>query len=409
MDEAKPQMKGILVVAAAASLGAGAVHAAAIGAHAEHQQVVKVFTVLAVLQLAWGALALVRPSRWLSAVGVVLGGAAVAGWIMAKTSGVSFIDGLETAESVQWSDGLCAALAAVAGIGAGVHLLTIGRLETPGAAKVTLRWGSALSAAVISMLALTGMSAAASHHHAGEGDAHPEGTESADGHTHSDASTSGAATGPAAHEGHGTASAVAPVPYDPSLPIDLGGVDGVTPQQQARAENLIAVTLARLPQFADVSTLEAKGYHSIQDGFTGHEHYVNWDYINDGRELNPDFPESLVFEMIGGKKTLVSAMFMAEGGVDLDHVPDIGGKLTQWHIHDNLCYTEADPPRVAGLTTNGGDCGPGTRKLGAPVPMIHVWIRAHQCGPFAALEGVGAGQVKPGETTQCDAAHGHSH
>ncbi len=38
--------------------------------------------------------------------------------------------------------------------------------------------------------------------------------------------------------------------------------------------------------------------------------------------------------------------------------------------------------------------------------MIHVWIRKNPCGPFAALEGVGAGEVAPGETKLCDTAHG---
>jgi hypothetical protein len=38
--------------------------------------------------------------------------------------------------------------------------------------------------------------------------------------------------------------------------------------------------------------------------------------------------------------------------------------------------------------------------------MIHVWITPHKCGPFAALEGVGAGQVVPGEEHLCDHAHG---
>lgn len=415
-----------IAIAGAASLGAGAVHAAAIGAHAEHQQVVKVFTVLAVLQLVWGAAALVRPSRWLSSVGILLGGAAVVGWIMAKTSGVSFIDGMEVAESVQWSDGLCAALAAVAGIGAGIHLLVgAGAAISPSPSKrgtVALRRASFVGTIAIAALSLTGMNAAATHSHAGEGHSHgdetaaghPHADEAAAGHSHAEGeSASGAdATTGSGDEGaghdHGTPSAVAPVAYDPELPIDLGGVEGVTPQQQARAENLIAVTLDRLPQFSDVSTLEAKGYNSIHDGGTGYEHFINWSYINDGRELNPDFPESLVFEVRGGQKQLVSAMFMAEGGVDLDHVPDVGGALTQWHIHDNLCYTETDPPRVAGLTGSDGNCRPGTRKLGNPVPMIHVWIRSHKCGPFAALEGVAAGQVKAGETTLCDAAHGHT-
>ena len=38
--------------------------------------------------------------------------------------------------------------------------------------------------------------------------------------------------------------------------------------------------------------------------------------------------------------------------------------------------------------------------------MIHVWIVPHECGPFAALEGVGAGQVPAGEEHLCDHAHG---
>jgi hypothetical protein len=60
---------------------------------------------------------------------------------------------------------------------------------------------------------------------------------------------------------------------------------------------------------------------------------------------------------------------------------------------------------VAGLTNADGGCNAPLVK-GPETPMIHVWIRKHPCGPFAALEGVGAGQVKAGETTLCDHVHG---
>ena len=40
------------------------------------------------------------------------------------------------------------------------------------------------------------------------------------------------------------------------------------------------------------------------------------------------------------------------------------------------------------------------------MPMIHVWITPHRCGPFAALEGVGGGQIAEGEARLCDHAHG---
>ena len=41
--------------------------------------------------------------------------------------------------------------------------------------------------------------------------------------------------------------------------------------------------------------------------------------------------------------------------MSLADVPDIGGALMQWHIHDNLCFTD-DPfqPLVAGLTNAAG-------------------------------------------------------
>jgi hypothetical protein len=209
------------------------------------------------------------------------------------------------------------------------------------------------------------------------------------------------------HDDHGHGEAPTPKPYDPTQPIDLSGFEGVTPEQQAAAENLIAITLIRLPQWADYRVAEAAGFHSIGDGATGHEHFINWDWINDDVWLNPDFPESLVFEpQPDGSRKLVSAMFMLPDTMALDEVPDIGGALMQWHIHDNLCFT-LDPvaPRVAAVTGSGGPCPAGTVAF-PPSPMIHVWITSHPCGPFAALEGVGAGQIAAGEERLCDHLHG---
>ena len=201
--------------------------------------------------------------------------------------------------------------------------------------------------------------------------------------------------------------AATPKPYDPTQPIDLSGTPGVTPEQQAAAENLIAITVIRLPQWSDYKVAEAAGFNSIGDGITGVEHFINWGWINDGIVLNPDFPESLVYEpQPDGSKTLVSAMFMLSDDVPLDQAPDIGGALMQWHIHDNLCFTD-DPKaaRVGGITSSNGTCPAGLVKF-RPAAMIHVWITPHPCGPFAALEGVGAGQIAAGEERLCDTAHG---
>ncbi len=208
-----------------------------------------------------------------------------------------------------------------------------------------------------------------------------------------------------AHD-HGHGAAAEPTPYDPTKPIDLSGTPGVTPEQQAAAENLIAITLVRLPKWSDPAVAEAAGFRSIGDGATGHEHYIQWDWINDDVVLDPDFPESLVYEpQPDGTKRLVSAMYMLPDSVALEDVPDIGGALMQWHIHDDLCFTRGDAPTVAGVTNAQGECRAGLQKF-RPAPMIHVWITPHPCGPFAALEGVGAGQIAAGEERLCDHAHG---
>jgi hypothetical protein len=389
---------GALVsVAALASIGAGAIHATAAGAHSEHRAAVVAFALTAVFQIAWGALVLVRPSRAVALVGVAGNAAALGGWVLAKTSGISFVTGLGVQEDPQFADTLAAALAVVAVVGALVVLL-------PGlSARLSGRQPALVGVATVAALALTvpGMVAAGSHSHAG---GHEHGNEAA-GHEHDQGAASEESAAGHEHAGH-EAAAVAPTPYDPTKPIDLGGVEGVTPQQQAAAENLIAITLWRLPQWSDPKVAEAAGFHSIGDGFTGYEHLIQWDWINDGHVLDPDHPESLVYRVDrDGTRTLEAAMYMLPQGETLDTVPELGGKLTQWHIHDNLCFSPGEAPKVRGVTGVGQGCPAGLVKLD-PVPMIHVWIVPHRCGPFAALEGVGGGQIKEGEERLCDHAHG---
>jgi hypothetical protein len=214
--------------------------------------------------------------------------------------------------------------------------------------------------------------------------------------------------GEAAAAGGHQHSTVVAKPFDPAMPIDLSGVPGVTPQQQARAENLIALTLARLPQWSDYRDAEKAGFRSIGDALTGHEHFIQWDWINDDVTLDPDRPESLVYEpQPDGSKKLVSAMYMLPDTVSLDDVPDVGGPLMQWHIHDNLCFTKGDAPRVATLTSADGSCPSSLVKF-RPAPMIHVWIVPTECGPFAALEGVGAGQTNVSDDQRVDRCQ-HQH
>ena len=377
---------GWLGIAGVASLGAGAIHAAAIGVHAEHRPAAVTFSVLALLQVGWGALALVRSNRLIAAAGVAISAAAVGGWILAKTSGIAFVDGLDVAEPVQTADALAAGLAFAALVVGMASLLA--RRVVAGDARRPL----AVAAAVVAGLTLYGMVTGGTHVHA---DGHDDSTVAAGDH-HADDEAAGAA-------GHDEGQALAPVPYDPSKPIDLGGVEGVTPEQQAAAENLVAVTLLRLPQWTDPAFAEANGFRSIGDGFTGTEHLVNQEFMSDDVILDPDRPESLVYSTENGQRRLVAAMYMVQRGLPLEQVPNIGGKLMQWHTHENLCYNAEG--KVRGVTNAQGECPAGLVKP-VPTPMIHVWIESHRCGPFAALEGIAGGRIPDGEAKLCDHAHG---
>jgi hypothetical protein len=212
-------------------------------------------------------------------------------------------------------------------------------------------------------------------------------------------STTGRATTAAPTAAPVTASPTT-APAAPS--IVLASEPGVTPAELQRAETLISATIVGLKQYEYPAEAYAAGYRSIGDASTGDEHYVNWSYVDDGHILDPARPESVVYEVRNGQQVAVAAMYMLPFDSTFADVPDVGGALTQWHVHRNLCLTESPTHKVlSGVTSPNGICPPGTNKAGN-TPMLHVWIVPNPCGPFAALEGIGAGQVPPGQTRNCD-------
>jgi hypothetical protein len=183
--------------------------------------------------------------------------------------------------------------------------------------------------------------------------------------------------------------------------------DAVTPRQEAAAAQLVTETRTRLARWLDVRVAEADGWVSSGDAFTGFEHFVHWDWINDTTWLDPKRPESLVYTpQPDGSKKLVAAMFMLPSRIDIEDAPRPGGALMQWHKHDDLCYSMATGvPILAAQTDANGDCPPGTVYLGPPASMLHVWLEPNECGPFASIEGSAGGQVEPGEERLCDHDH----
>ena len=286
-----------------ASLGAGAIHAAAAGVHAEHVTLSRLFVVTAVAQLVVGLVLLVRGGRLAAAATVVVNGVAVGAWLVTRPSGVSWIAGLETAEDPGFADTVCAAARRA-------RRRRRARRAPPGHPTAPRPPRLGVPAVAIGAFTVVAMMTGATHVHS-----HGEGTA---GHTHDDGATDRDATARHVHDRRDRARPRRPPPPRPGPgrgtrrpPIDFSGVPGVTAEQQDRPRRSPRRTIAELPMFADVTAVPAFGFQSIGDAATGFEHYINPGFIGDDHFLDPSHPESLVYRVDGDQRTLVSAMFIA--------------------------------------------------------------------------------------------------
>ncbi len=191
--------------------------------------------------------------------------------------------------------------------------------------------------------------------------------------------------------------------------VDLSGVQGVTPKQTQDATELLKATVKTLPRWSDPAVAAADGFQSIGDGLTGEEHMLHWDWIDDDVIFDPNKPESLVYKVdrATGTKTLEAAMYILPKQYTLENPHPLESPLVQFHHHDNLCFTPPagdKGPQVRGLTDAQGNCAAPLTKFN-PNIQVHVWIRANECGPFASLLGVGAGQIATDSERSCVKDH----
>jgi hypothetical protein len=353
--------------AAVASAAAGLVHAAAAGSHAgDHRALAVAFGVTALLQLAWAALVWQRgTTNTTVAAGLLLHSAAVGAWAVSRTAGIGWFPGLEQAEPIGLQDTTAVALEGLAVFAAFVGL------ARPAPAAAARGRAAAVVGTLVFVAALPAMTTPHPHH----------GTGTDDGHGHE------LAAGPSARSG-----------AEHRATERLPDVPGVTAAQRERAAKLVADTERSLTRFTTVAAAEAAGYRSIGDGITGFEHFVNAAYLANDTIVDPQQPESLVFEVEpDGTRTLASAMYILPPGRTMADVPDIAGPMTQWHDHQNLCW-DASGVRLAGILVNGR-CTPAGTFRPTP-PMLHVWVVDNECGPFAGIEG-------SAHTGACFAPHPH--
>jgi len=139
-----------------------------------------------------------------------------------------------------------------------------------------------------------------------------------------------------------------------------------TASQEAAANRLVAETAATLAKYTNLSAATAAGYTPATnpDGYL--VHYANWGVAKtDG--FDPSSPAFLMYANTVGGPKLLGAMYL--GPAPCTPGPDVGGPLTQWHAHDNLCLYDG---QVVGRTSAAGTCAAGVHNTNTYF-MLHVW------------------------------------
>jgi hypothetical protein len=151
---------------------------------------------------------------------------------------------------------------------------------------------------------------------------------------------------------------MAPVPSSPP-----------TAAQKTAAAQLVSKTQASVAKYTSLSAATAAGYVPITNPKGYEVHYANWQTVKSGDVLDPSNPSSLVYANTVNGPVLLGAMYLGAGPCQPG--PDVGGSLTQWHAHDNLCLSAAH--QVIGRTTSAGTCSSGTHNTSTYF-MLHVWV-----------------------------------
>jgi hypothetical protein len=133
--------------------------------------------------------------------------------------------------------------------------------------------------------------------------------------------------------------------------------------QRAAVARLVRRTRATLAPFESETVARAAGFTPNDTGLRI-IHYRNIANRRDGRQLDPNHPEGLVYlRRADGALHLLGAVFLAPPGVS---APTPGGAIFFWHTHDARCEAFLVP---------AGRCSDTVR-------MLHIWTSKHAVDPW---------------------------
>jgi hypothetical protein len=359
---ARPYFAGGL---AALSVGAAAIHFAVTFEHFNEYLVHGAFfLVIAWAQMIWAAVVVWRLPRWWLWLGIVGNAAVLAVYLASRTTGLPF--GPDKGHTEQFGAldvvGALLEFALIAGCAA--------LLWRPSLADRPVRRRTGF-AAVATMAAIPAVVIAATAAVMNPGWAGPEGPAGM-----ASGMTAASAAAPGAQPGMGDMGTTDGLP-DMRM---YGSTAPATAAQVIAAGQLIKATDASLARFKNVQAAFAAGYTYVLR--TNGEERLLYDGSNPAYAgLNPQHPSFLVYAINVPQHApiLLGAMYIENDRVN---GPQVGGGLTRWHSHLEVC--ENGKPTIAGFGVQlRGTCDPATWRDQYTGQMLHVWVVPYPGGPFS--------------------------
>jgi hypothetical protein len=189
-----------------------------------------------------------------------------------------------------------------------------------------------------------------------------------------------AATAESAAHGHGPGRVHASGHDEASPHEHATGSCQPTFAQMSAAIKLVADTRHYLARFTGLRDALAAGYAPHWPRREALKHYFNPAYVTDGRVLDPARPEGLLAAHTDRGPVVVAAVYLMNRADEPGRA--VGGCLTQWHVHHNLCSSDPANGMISGVRGRDGRCPPGQVSWAAP-PMLHTWLIDIPGGPFA--------------------------
>jgi hypothetical protein len=371
----------VRALVAACAFGAAAIHFGFAPDHFGESRFHGAFFFLAGwTQLAFGLAVILRPSRAVLRIGILLNVAIVVLWVVSRVAGMPFGDDPWVAEAVTFPDTLATVLEVLAIVGS--YLLLTGGLE-----RRALPRTAAVVGGIGVALALVGLTTASVAPALSGGHTH---AASGVGHTHSNTPTDVATAAGAGGHNHGGTGAVAAgiESGNGTSPCEQAGTNvegnshghsGPAPQQvitDPATRTLLAQQLStardaalRYPTAADAI---AAGYRRITTYIPCiAAHYINTSLID--RTFDPAAPEMLLFDGNGPDARIAGLSYYVTG---VSRAPEgFAGPNDQWHQHIGLCVS------VGGFVIGGSqlsteECAArgGIKADGSTAWMVHAWV-----------------------------------